>query len=177
MPSKTEEAKVSSLGDFKKKRGAVVTLPSGLSMRLSSPGMTAFLQSGMVPNSLMTVITEAISSGKQPDMSNVDMANEEDLNAMLSMIDVVTCRCAVEPRVHPIPTPNEDDVVPDRDEELLYVDELDDYDKLFIFQWATGGTTDVERFRSELDEHVGALSDVKDVQPVAKRASRAKKRS
>lgn len=173
MPTKAKDQneEVSSLADFKAKKGKVVTLPSGLSMRLSSPGMTAFLQSGMIPNSLMATITEAINKGKQPDMSKVNLEDSEELNSMLHMIDVVTYRCAVEPRVLPIP---EDD--DERDPDLLYVDELDDYDKLFIFQWATGGTNDVERFRQELDEQVGAVSDGTVISHPTKPPTRAKKR-
>ncbi len=174
MPTKakTPTENVSSAADFKAKKGQVVTLPSGLSMRLSSPGMTAFIQSGMVPNSLMATITEAINKGKQPDMTQVNLENQEELNGMLHMIDVVTCRCAVEPRVHSIPEDEDED----RDADLLYVDELDDYDKLFIFQWATGGTTDVERFREELDQQVGAVSDGTVISSPAKPPARAKKR-
>lgn len=176
MPTKAKtapEEQVSSLADFKAKKGKVVTLPSGLSMRLSSPGMTTFLQSGMIPNSLMATITEALNKGKAPDMSQVNLEDSEELNGMLHMIDVVTYRCAVEPRVLPVPEDEDEE----RDPDLLYVDELDDYDKLFIFQWATGGTTDVERFRHELDEQVGAVSDGSVISNPTKPPTRAKKRS
>lgn len=147
-PAKRAEAKASSASDFKKNRGGVITLPSGLAVKANrAGGLRAFVEVGTIPNSLMGIIDDAVKGGKKPDMSTV--ITEEGIDAqmledMIALTDAVTCKVVVEPKVYPVPE-NESD----RDDERLYVDEIEDEDKMFIFQWVTGGTTSVERFRQE----------------------------
>lgn len=50
-----------------------------------------------------------------------------------------------------------------RDPEKLYADEVDLDDKMFIFQWSVGGSSDLESFRKESERLMGALSDGKDL--------------
>lgn len=59
-----------------------------------------------------------------------------------------------------------------RDPEVLYADQVDWNDKVFIFQWCLGGTRDLEKFRSELDASMGTVSDGQDVPRKAKRSGR-----
>lgn len=61
-----------------------------------------------------------------------------------------------------------------RDEDTLYADQVVLDDKMFIFQFAVGGTADVEQFREELSSGVGDLSSSKTVAGKAKRTSRSK---
>jgi len=62
------------------------------------------------------------------------------------------------PPVLPIPE-NEQN----RDPELLYVDEVLDDDKVFVFQWVTGGTRDLEQFRQEHQAAMDNLERLSDV--------------
>ena len=160
----------SSVAEFKKKSGGLTELPSGLVVKLRNKGgMRGFLASGIIPNSLMGIVQDAIGKGTAPDMSGIvddqGHMNEEMLNDMLLMTDRVVMDVMVDPVV--LPAPTEADVEewnrtnraakdkvkePDdlRDDEELYIDEVDEEDKAFIFQWVTGGTRDVEQFRKEL---------------------------
>ena len=114
---------------------------------------------GMVPNSLMTIVQSAV--GEHKKLEAEDLVTKDgglDNQMVLDMVeftDQLTMRCLAEPKAHPVPE-NEDD----RDDDLLYVDEIDEEDKMFIFQWATGGTTDVERFRQEYSTKLDALGSI-----------------
>jgi hypothetical protein len=60
-----------------------------------------------------------------------------------------------------------------REPGVLYVDMVAMEDKLFIFQWALGGTSDLEQFRKELGANVDALADGQGIRGAAKRTARA----
>lgn len=56
----------------------------------------------------------------------------------------------------------------ERDNGLLYADEVDLQDRIFIMNYAVGGTRDLERFRSEHGESVARISDVQDLEVPSK---------
>jgi hypothetical protein len=74
------------------------------------------------------------------------------------MADNVTIYCVVEPMVNPLPA---DGV---RNDDLLYVDEIDLEDKLFILNFGVGGSRDLEAFRLATDGGVGSVPASTDVQ-------------
>ncbi len=129
-----------------KKPPAPVQLPSGNWVMIRRAGMRAFLASGLIPNALMAVVQQALESGKEPDekklMEEV-MGNPEKLAEFMGMLDAAAVYSMVQPRVYPAPASEED-----RREDLLYVDELDEADKMAIFQMSTEGVIDLEGFRS-----------------------------
>jgi hypothetical protein len=55
----------------------------------------------------------------------------------------------------------------DRDADTMYADEVDFNDKVFIFNFAVGGTRDLERFRSEHGEFVAGVESSASVQPAS----------
>ena len=200
MPqSKTRQKKnasgTSSVAEFKKRSGGLTELPSGLVVKLKNKGgMRAFMASGIIPNSLMGIINDAIQKGTQPDMTGIfkdDGSMDEALiDDMLLLTDRVVMDTMVDPKVFPAPT--EDDVQewnrthkaksaqvedPDdlRDDDLLYVDEVDAEDKMFIFQWVTGGTQSVAQFRKELAAGMDDLAGQQDLPRPTKQASRARR--
>lgn len=61
-----------------------------------------------------------------------------------------------------------------RDPEVLYADVVDMTDKQFIFQWAIGGVSDVDRFREELRASVDALQAEQGMGGKAKQPARSK---
>jgi hypothetical protein len=158
-PAVRAAATPSSASDFKKNRGGLLTLPSGLTVKANrAGGMRAFVAAGNIPNSLMGIVDDALKqeNGNKVDPSavlgddgNMDAQMLED---MLALTDSVVIQVVTEPKIHPVPE-DEDD----RDDDLVYIDEVDDEDKMFIFQWVTGGTSDVERFRQESS---GTLDDL-----------------
>lgn len=146
---------VSPVSSWKRKNEPTLTLPSGNVVEVHNPGLKTFLVNGSIPNSLMTLADSALKKGQpleQADMEKL-ISDPQKIADMLKMVDVIAMGVVTNPRIHPIPESGAD-----RDEETLYVDEVDDEDKLFIFQWATGGTRDLERFRTELARDVAALS-------------------
>src|SRR4051812_13514907 len=128
-----------------KKRPSIVTLPSGNKIRIRRATMQQFLAGGMIPNSLMSIVQNSIRSGNSTSVNEELKAVLEDptkLSELMELMDGVTVYCALEPRVNPVPKSESD-----RDEALLYVDELDEADKTFIFNTAIGGTAELEQFR------------------------------
>jgi hypothetical protein len=157
-----------------KSTSLVLHVPSGNNALVRNPGIKAFITAGILPNSLMPIVTEALERGKPPSMSAFQDKIKTDpgmLEEMLVSIDNVTLRCVIEPQVHPMPTWDLTDHANDsctaeqigqeapqkKDPRRLYIDEVDLDDKLFIFQWAVGGTRDLERFRQEYSTGLAAL--------------------
>lgn len=136
--------------------GQPLELPSGNVALVRVPGMQAFVASGIIPNSLMPIVNEAIEKHTTPSMEEV-MANTNMLRDMTVFMDNVVIHCFTEPKVHHVPNPGVD-----REPDKLYVDEIDAEDKSFVFQLACGGTRDLERFRRERDE---AMADVAALTP------------
>lgn len=135
-----------------------LTLPSGNVALVRRVGLDVFLREGRVPNTLLPVMRGALA-GKRMTLKNEDLS-EQMIQDMLSMQDTVLVACVVEPKVFNVPQ-NEDD----RDPEKLYADEVDLIDKQFVFQWAVGGTSDVEKFRERSNELMGSLHPGEGVGP------------
>lgn len=138
-----------------KKRPAIFTLPSGNRMRIRRASLQQFLSNGIIPNSLMAIVQSSIQTGntKSVDDELKEIMNDPlKLAELMELMDSVTLFCALEPRVLPAPESEAD-----RDEALLYVDELDEADKTFIFNAAIGGTSDLEPFRGAPEGAVVAV--------------------
>lgn len=154
---KAQQLKVSQVGDFKKRLGGVFELPSGLVMKLRNPGgLMAFMASGLIPNELMSIMQKHINSGKNttPDelMKDTGRLDEKFLAQMTAMLDNVIVTCAVEPSVMPKPDNEEE-----RSDDQLYADEIPDDDKMFVFQWISGGTSDLATFRQRQESGMASL--------------------
>lgn len=162
--------RASSVADFKKKDEAT-ELPSGLCIKLSRKSLAGFIIAGNVPNSLMSVITGASNKkkGAEETMNDI-LAQPDKLTEMFSMVDQFVMSVALEPRVYPVP-----EVEADRDDELLYIDELEQEDKMYIFMRAMGGTTTLESFRGELAAGVDLVQQREDVVIPPKRSPRSKR--
>lgn len=167
--------RASSAADFKKRVGGLLTLPSGLVVRVQNKGgMRAFVESGMVPNSLMTIVNEAVAAGTSPSEEEVGKLigmdggkiNVDAVNDMLEMTNRVVMNVVVDPKIYPVP-PEE----AERRDDLVYIDEVSETDRMFIFQWVTGGTRDIERFRQEQVDVVGALGRRQGIQDTPQSAS------
>lgn len=171
-----------------KKAGALLTLPSGNVLRVKNPGIMEMAHQGLVPNSLMTMIMSSVSKGNELKAEEIFDA---DLNIadMFEMMDSAIMLMAVEPEIHPVPVWDEEDVQAERcrrdqigqpalakqDPELLYISDVGEEDKMFIWQWATGGTADVEQFRRESSDMLGTLPGRKAVASPTKRAPARKR--
>lgn len=143
-------------------QGVDLEVPSGNVCKARPVGMQVFLERGMIPNSLMPIVRQALK-GEEPEIK-MDDINEEQITEMMALFDAVTVYCVVEPKVHRVPRYTDKDAeegrcqqdqvgtsvpIEERDGGKLFVDEVDFEDKQFIFQWVVGGTRDLERFREE----------------------------
>lgn len=153
-----ETNQVTSASEWKGRRGSPIELPSGNIALLRRPGVEHFIRSGSIPNSLKNAIRSAMDK-KPSDKLNQLMENEDDLVELFSLMDRILLEVVVEPKVEPIPFLDDGTKLPidERDDSVIYVDEVDLEDKAFIFQYALGGTKDLERFRKEQASTLGNL--------------------
>lgn len=163
---KATTSQVTSAMEWKKDQRGVIDLPSGKTARLRRTSIQTLMAAKMIPNNLMGIVQEALNKGKL-EMDPADFLKDPDkMSDMLELVDIVVVHCVLEPVIHA--TPKDED---ERDDDLLYVDEIDDEDRSFIFQYATGGTSDVAKFRAEASEQLGSIQSQQTVSRPAKRAA------
>jgi hypothetical protein len=180
-PAKRAAAKpvsVSSASSFKKKLVAQpVTLPSGEVARIRRIELTTLLAEGLLGDEISVIAQKAIDSGKgvSPAQQKEMTEDPSKVGAMLDAFDRIVCRTWVEPTViyyravwnedagtWVMPDPNtQTPVVPEteRDEEQLFSDELSMDDKIFTFNYISGGSPDLAEFRKQFGESLAHLSD------------------
>lgn len=166
--------------------GTDLRLPSGNVARVRRVSPQAFVNGGFIPDPLTNIVTKAIQSkkGLPPEKVQEMAGDRESIQASLEMFDRVLSYVCVMPHVQMPPRCRECDKyynVDDRHKDntrddfhvyqesprepsVLYTDMVDLKDKIFIFQWAIGGTRDLETFRQELPKGLGDLLDVQDAQ-------------
>ena len=139
-------------------------LPSGNTCLVRPVGMDAFIKQGIIPNTLLGLVQKSLKAGTAEEMDDLDeftaeaLEDPEKLQSIFEVADSVTVYCVVEPPVHPVPTDRDA-----READLLYVDEIDLDDKLFIFNFAVGGSRDLEAFRQQTAGGVGPVPDLQQV--------------
>lgn len=185
---KAEQLRISQISDFKNRMSAVIELPSGVVVKVRNPGgLQAFVGQGLIPNTLLSIVSKSLDGGKKnrassrEEMANIVMDDPETMSSLNKMMDNITVRTVVEPRVHLVPTADDveannlkfpeapvDDPEDLRYDDRLYVDEFPDEDKQFIFQWVTSGNSDLETFRQGLKANMDALGNEPSVQSATK---------
>lgn len=179
-PAKKE---VSSAKGWKRNKGEEIELPSGNVALVKRPGPQALLSKGILPDTLMPIVQQAIRSGKGLKTEDVGalLKDPQSLVHMLDAMDRLLVEVVVEPPVHyhrklvvkgkedvggvtAGPAYGEDEwvLIPEdeRDNDAyIYTDDVDEEDKMFIFNYAVGGTRDLETFRREHAAGMGNLPD------------------
>lgn len=136
-----------------------LTFPSGQLALVRRPGVEGLMSEGLLHNlDTLTPLLEghkAKANGKRPkqdlDISMV-LKNPAMLIQMTHLLDRVLCACVVKPDI--VMTPND---VTSRKKGVVYADMVDLDDKLFLFNYAVGGTRDLERFRRESAAALGGV--------------------
>lgn len=140
-------------------------LPSGDTILARRVGPTELVKSGML--SKVDVLSGIVQSSHIDRVAGKPVKTDEDINGELralladpdklveamGLIDHIVVMTVVQPKV--LPNPAEGEEV---DLSAIYVHSIPDDDKMFIFQWTLGGTTDLATFREELNRNVDALS-------------------
>lgn len=169
---KTAAKKPTTPRAWKQAQSEPIELPSGNYMRVRRMSMSTLISTGKLPNSLLGIVQSAVSKGTgmagvEDKMADI-MGDQKSLDEMARFMDDLLVMVAVEPKVYRVP-----DEETDRDDDTLYVDEVDQEDKSFIFQVVTGGTTDLEKFREAAEANVATLSGREDLELPAVGAAQA----
>jgi hypothetical protein len=135
-----------------------LTVPTGQLCLVRRPGTQGLLEAGILHNvdSLTALVnTKHVRRVKGKEEINVEslMSDPENVQTLMHTIDRIVCYVVVKPDVHM--TPND---ITQRDPEKIYADMIDIEDKMFIMNFAVGGTRDLERFRGELADAVGSVA-------------------
>jgi hypothetical protein len=99
------------------------------------------------------------NSAKSQDMQN-DVVLKKIMNdpvkfaELLETTDKIVIAIVVMPQLHEAPENDSD-----RQENIVYIDTVDLEDKLFLVNFAVGGTRGVAKFRRELQQSVERLAD------------------
>lgn len=192
------QGKVTAVSSWKKNTGIELELPSGNVCLIKRPGMEKLLSLGILPDSLTPIAMEAVKRAEKgpqdhkkkdenidPELMEKFLEEEGAMEAIFTSFDRVTAMCVMEPPVtwHMRETgevdakgkPKYEDIpLSERDDEMLYTDDVDLDDKTFIFQYVVGGTSDLEQFRKEQSDGMADVQSRKDVVVPTKRTSRAK---
>lgn len=164
MTATLPEATTTTAQWKKKAAGDLIELPSGNVIRMRRVGLQTIMATGMMPNSLLSITQKAVNKGtghEGPSEADIQaMATDPAQFAeMMKFFDSMVCFVTAEPQIHPLPAAGVE-----RSAELLYIDEVDDDDKMFIFQVVTGGTTSIEQFRQEHASYVDVVRGSEDVE-------------
>jgi hypothetical protein len=170
----------SNVAAFKKKRqGKLLELPSGLWMRCQRIDLQQMIVKGSIPNPLMEIVSQTLEKGQKADIAKMVGVDEGKLDLdmirdMYEMVNWIVHSVSQEPKAHMPPSQGDVDrwnaEHPDeepmedpeelRSDDLLYTDEVDDDDKMFLFQWLMGGTEDLATFREEARADMDALAEI-----------------
>lgn len=165
MPEETQQP--TSAREWKgreRKRGVELPLPSGNVALVTNPGIEHFIRIGLIPNSLKSVIQRAIQ-GKDVQLEEM-LETDKDIENFFELLDKVLVNVVIAPKVKAVPIDGETkESVPlaDRDQDFIYPDEVDFDDKIFVFNFAVGGTKDLETFRSQQDTFMESVRPGKTV--------------
>lgn len=163
--------------------GTKLALPSGNVCLAVNKGLMPFIEQGAIPNALMPLVLDAISSGKGMNKKAMDTAlsTPEALADVMRMADHIVVASVLQPVILAVPTWTSEDAAKEdcpesavgqqapskKDPSHLYIDEVDMNDKMFVFQWVVGGTRDLERFREQSAAALEDLAAEQDVEGAA----------
>lgn len=117
-------------------------------------------QNGKTPAEIEAEVSEKAFSSMMEDPSKIGNLRQ--------ILDKVALKAVVIPVVHPAPKSRDQ-----REDGLVYTDMITFEDKMAIFNSVMQGVKALEQFREVPGETVGNVASEPDVQPVAKRRTRA----
>lgn len=139
-------------------------LPSGNTCLVIRPGVQGLIKHGLLDSldTLTSLVQINHIDSKDPKaMAKAVNDFAQDPKKILEasrIIDQVLCYVVHEPKV--LMPPESDS---ERDPGSLYADEVDEEDKLFIFQYVVGGTRDIESFREQSKKLMDGIQPSEDV--------------
>lgn len=149
-----------------------VTMPSGQVAQLRRPGVQGLIAAGLLESldSLSAIVGQDLiptaqgkkapsdrkpKKAKSPEIDiKTLMKKPEQLANIMHLVDRVTVHCVMQPKIEMAPND-----ITSRKEGVIYTDSIDLGDRMFIFNYAVGGTTDLQTFRAESEAALGDLGD------------------
>lgn len=168
----------------------ILTTPTGSECEAERKGLRGLVEAGVLGESdTLTSLVDSkhirrVRGGKGPDGDEIDiqslMSDPDSLGKVLMIVDRAIPVIVLNPKVvmHFTDQPDGTTVrIPEneRDESSVYTDQIALEDKMFLFNWAVGGSPDLERFHVESGGSVATVADVSSVSRPAKRASRPRR--
>lgn len=147
-------------------------VPSGQVCLVRKSSVTTLMAAGVIHSmdSLTAFVDAELiapAEGKRPPKKPTGATNAQALEMLndpkkftelVHLLDRVTTHIVLQPHIEM--TPNDKTR---RKDDVVYADQVDLEDKLFIFQYAVGGLEDVQQFRQGADEAVGGVDAVAQV--------------
>jgi hypothetical protein len=174
-------AQPSSVAQFREKMvGHLLTLPSGNTVELRRPGISEFMGSGIIPDSVTPIVTEMIAQGERrspaqraaaerkfAEKMKAAVSDPKQIEDMMRAMERIAAASWISPVLvfHQREVVSEDgkttwEIIPrsERDEvNFLYTDEISQEDIQMTFSFVSGGVGDVERFRQQTGASVAAV--------------------
>lgn len=187
MPS-TAQPEINNVWGSTERQGLVtrITLPSGQTADCKRIGMEGLVEAGILNDmdGLTGVVDQrfvkrARNGGKPTQEIDVAAISEdpESLKRIILVVDRALPHIVVEPtvRLHLRDLPNgKTEMIPDDEREAgVYTDQIGFEDKMFLLNWAVGGSADPRRFLDESGDVVGNVAPSRSVRRAAKRAPRS----
>lgn len=163
-------------------QSATLTLPSGQVCKAMRMGMEGILAAGLLgdADSLTAYVGRRhlrdVKGGKGADHQELNIKtiaqDPEALKRIVFLVDRAVPMIVTEPQVLShfrwLPEGGTEMIPADeREEGRVYTDQIGLEDKMFLFQYAVGGSASVERFRGQPNATVADVPDRKDVQSPA----------
>lgn len=149
-----------------------LTCPSGQLAQVRRCGADGLIKAGIIQS--MDVLTAIVENELIPSAEGRPVADPakllkdpEALASVLHMTDKIVQYVVVQPELALVP-----DDVTQRKPGTIYTDMVDMEDKMFIMNFALGGTRDLETFRKESKAAVGSMGHQQVSRPGAKRSPR-----
>lgn len=155
-----------------------IVCPSGQLALVKRPGVEGLITAGVLHDvDSLTGLVDSKHVRRVKGKPEVDvkslMKDGEQLVKVLDVIDHVIVHIVIKPTISPIWEQDEDGketpLSPEKIEEgrkkgLIYVDQVDITDKMFLFNYAVGGTRGLERFRQQSEQLLDGMEVESDVE-------------
>jgi hypothetical protein len=170
----------------------LLTLPSGQTAQCKRMGMSGLVEAGILNDvdTLTSLVDQkhvrkvrgakGRADGEAIDAASL-MKDPESMKKIILLVDRSTPAIVAEPAVHlhlrDLPDGTTQFIpVEERIPGGIYTDQIGFEDKMFLFNWAVGGSPDVDRFLSESADAVEPVATKSGVSRPAKRATGTRKR-
>lgn len=136
-------------------------LPSGQLVLAQRPGPEGLMAAGMLDD--LDMLAGMLPANGKPAIKKLDLkqlsTNAKGLQQAMALLNRVTVHVVIKPELTPEPENPADKVRGN-----IYPSSVGMEDKVFLFNWACGGTRDLSRFREQFTQSVENVATGPDVE-------------